>query len=98
MAVLSGNDPTAFTCVFGISRAGAVWCPINPRNEAYENRELLHLFGCTALIYQEAFAPLVAKIRDGLPALTTLVCLETEFDEFLGAAGPSTWTPRTTSP
>ncbi|GAA2640105.1 AMP-binding protein [Paractinoplanes durhamensis] len=88
VAVLSGNDPTAFTCVFGISRAGAVWCPINPRNEAYENRELLHLFGCTALIYQEAFAPLVAKIRDGLPALTTLVCLETEFDEFLGAAGP----------
>ena len=27
--------------MFGISRAGAVWCPINPRNEAAENRELL---------------------------------------------------------
>ena len=56
VAVLSGNDPTAFTCVFGISRAGAVWCPINPRNEAYENRELLDLFGCTALIYQASFS------------------------------------------
>src|SRR6185436_12387578 len=86
VAVLSGNDPTAFTCVFGISRAGAVWCPINPRNEAYENRELLDLFGCTALIYQEAFAPLVAKIRDGLPSLRTLVCLETDWDEFLAGA------------
>ncbi len=43
VAVLSGNDPVAFTCVFGISRAGAVWCPINPRNEAAENRELLEL-------------------------------------------------------
>jgi len=32
VAILSANDPTAFTCVFGISRAGAVWCPINPRN------------------------------------------------------------------
>ena len=83
VAVLSGNDPTAFTCVFGISRAGAVWCPINPRNEAYENRELLDLFGCTALIYQASFEPLVAKIRDGLPALRTLVCLETDFDDFL---------------
>jgi len=84
VAVLSGNDPTAFTCVFGISRAGAVWCPINPRNEAYENRELLDLFGCTALIYQSSFEPLVAKIRDGLPALRTLVCLETDWDSFLG--------------
>ncbi|MFF5292800.1 acyl-CoA synthetase [Paractinoplanes globisporus] len=88
VAVLSGNDPTAFTCVFGISRAGAVWCPINPRNEAYENRELLDLFGCKALIYQAAFAPLVAKIRDELPALTTLVCLDTDWDSFLDSAGP----------
>ena len=29
--------PFAFACVFGISRAGCVWCPINPRNEAAEN-------------------------------------------------------------
>ena len=41
VAVLSGNDPVAFGSVFGISRAGAVWCPVNPRNEAAENRELL---------------------------------------------------------
>jgi len=88
VAVLSGNDPTAFTCVFGISRAGAVWCPINPRNEAYENRELLDLFGCTALIYQEAFEPLVAKIRDGLPSLRTLVCLEKDWAAFLDDADP----------
>ena len=38
VAILSGNDPVAFACVFGISRAGSVWCPINPRNEAAENR------------------------------------------------------------
>ncbi len=78
VAVLSGNDPDAFTSVFGISRAGAVWCPINPRNEAAENRELLDLFGCQALIFQSSFAPLVSKIRDELPSLTTLVCLDAE--------------------
>ena len=76
VAILSANDPTAFTCVFGISRAGAVWCPINPRNEAAENRELLDLFGCVALIFQEQFAPLVGQIRADLPDLTTLVCLD----------------------
>ena len=67
VAILSANDPVAFACVFGISRAGAVWCPINPRNEAAENRELLDLFDCTALIFQAAFAPLVEQIR-GRPA------------------------------
>jgi fatty-acyl-CoA synthase len=76
VAILSGNDPVSFACVFGIARAGAVWCPVNPRNEAEENRELLELFDCTTLLYQAAFAPLVAKIRDRLPQLTTLVCLD----------------------
>jgi fatty-acyl-CoA synthase len=90
VAVLSANDPTAFTCVFGISRAGAVWCPINPRNEASENRELLALFGCTTLIFQMRFAPLVAQIRGELPDLTTLVCLDgavedtLSWDDFIG--------------
>ena len=37
VAILSGNDPVAFACVFAISRAAAIWCPINPRNEAAEN-------------------------------------------------------------
>jgi acyl-CoA synthetase (AMP-forming)/AMP-acid ligase II len=85
VAILSANDPTAFTCVFGISRAGAVWCPVNPRNEAAENRELLDLFGCVALFFQEQFAPLVQQIRGDLPDLTTLVCLDDarEWNAFL---------------
>ena len=78
MAILSANDPVAFACVFGISRAGAVWCPVNPRNEAAENRELLDLFDCSVLLFQARFAPLVEKIRHDLPQLTTLVCLDGE--------------------
>ena len=56
VAILSANDPIAFGCVFGISRAGAVWCPVNPRNEAAENRDLLDFFDCRCLIFQAAFA------------------------------------------
>jgi acyl-CoA synthetase (AMP-forming)/AMP-acid ligase II len=88
VAVLSANDPLALTCVFGISRAGAVWCPVNPRNEAAENRELLDLFGCRCLFFQAKFAPLVERIRGDLPALTTLVCLDGEVD---GALTFSSW-------
>ncbi len=76
VAILSGNDPVAFGCVFGISRAGAVWCPVNPRNEAAENRDLLDLFDCRCLIFQASFAALVAKIVPGLPSLRVLVCLD----------------------
>src|SRR5450756_2471374 len=50
--------------------------PVNPRSEAAENRDLLDLFDCTCLIFQAAFAPLIAKILPDLPKLTTLVCLD----------------------
>lgn len=92
VAILAANDPTAFTCVFGISRSGAVWCPINPRNEAAENRDLLDQFECSVLIFQAAFAPLVDAIRAELPGLRTLVCLDGHvpwalgWEEFLGMA------------
>jgi fatty-acyl-CoA synthase len=75
VGILSANDPTAFTCVFGIARAGAVWCPVNPRNAAAENAELLDLFDCGTLIFQPAFDDLVARIAPRLPKLTTLVRL-----------------------
>src|SRR6202043_520339 len=78
VAILSANDPVAFSCVFGISRAGAVWCPVNPRNEAAENRDLLDFFDCSCLIFQAAFAPLVTKILPDLPQLRALVCLDGE--------------------
>jgi acyl-CoA synthetase (AMP-forming)/AMP-acid ligase II len=92
VAILSGNDPVAFSCVFGISRAGAVWCPVNPRNEAAESRELLDLFDCRCLIYAPAYASLVAKIAPELPKLTTLVCLNDPDPATVpGAVGFAAW-------
>lgn len=76
VAVLSSNDSTAFACVFGISRAGAVWCPINPRNEVSENRHVLGAFDCTCVIYHSHYASMVAQMRTGLPRVHTWVCLD----------------------
>jgi len=78
VAILSGNDPVAFACVFGISRAGAVWCPINPRNEAAENKFILEQFDCSLLLFHSSFAPMVEKIRPELSRLRTLVCLDAD--------------------
>ncbi|QNK68482.1 acyl-CoA synthetase [Variovorax sp. PAMC26660] len=76
VAVLSSNDPVAFACVFGLSRAAAVWCPINPRNEAAENRFVLDAFDCSCLIFHSNYAPLVEQMRGELPKVTTLVCID----------------------
>lgn len=76
VAVLSSNDPMAFACVFGLSRAAAVWCPINPRNEAAENRFVLDAFDCSCLIFHSNYAPLVEQMRADLPKVTTLVCID----------------------
>jgi fatty-acyl-CoA synthase len=76
VAILSANDPMAFSCVFGLSRAGAVWCPINPRNEAAENLYVLQAFDCSCLIFQSSFAALAERIRSDLPAVSVLVCLD----------------------
>jgi acyl-CoA synthetase (AMP-forming)/AMP-acid ligase II len=101
VAILSANDPVAFSCVFGIARAGAVWCPVNPRNEAAENRELLDLFDCTCLIFQGAFEPLVTQMLPGLPKLTTLVCLDRDcagavsFAAWLAGAPAEPWSAAT---
>jgi acyl-CoA synthetase (AMP-forming)/AMP-acid ligase II len=76
VAVLSSNDATAFACVFGLARAAAVWCPVNPRNEASENRFVLDAFDCAGLLFHSAYAPMVEKMRAGLPKVRLLVCID----------------------
>ncbi len=76
VAVLSSNDATAFATVFGISRAGCVWCPINPRNEAGENAYVLDAFDCACLIFHGNYAAMVEQMRPQLPGLRALVCLD----------------------
>lgn len=76
VAVLASNDAMAFACVFGISRAGAVWCPVNPRNEAAENRFVLDAFDCAALVFHSAYAPMVEQLRTGLPKVRLFVCID----------------------
>ena len=78
VAVLSSNDATAFACVFGISRAGAVWCPVNPRNEAAENRFVLDAFDCACLLFHSAYAGMVEQMRATLPKVRAFVCIDTD--------------------
>src|SRR6185369_16193083 len=81
VGILSSNNAFAFACVFGIARRGAVWCPINPRNEIGENRALLELFDCECLIYHANYAPMAEQLD-----IRVKVCLD-DLDGWLGEAG-----------
>jgi len=89
VAILSRNHPVAFSCVFGISRAGAVWCPVNPRNEATESQTILDNFDCRLLLFHSHYAPMVEKFLPALPRLAKVVCLDSalpfavSFDDWL---------------
>ena len=87
-AVLAGNDPTAWTCVLGLWRAGMAWVPLNPRNGIEANIDLLDGFDCEVLFFQEMFAPIVAGMRAALPKVKHWICIESE-----SAGSPSldTW-------
>src|SRR6201990_42222 len=78
IAILSGNDPLALRCVVGISRRGAVWCPINPRNEAAENKLILDGFDCSLLLFHSSFAAMVETVRQDLRRPRGLICLDAD--------------------
>src|SRR5262245_20574259 len=83
VGILSSNNAVAFACVFGIARRGAVWCPINPRNEVAENRALLELFECECLIYHANYAPMAEQLD-----VRIKVCLD-ELDDWLSDVAPT---------
>ena len=78
VAILSENDPMAFAAMLSISRAAAVWCPLNPRNEAGENGYILDNFDCAALILQSKFAGMIELLLPALPKLELVICLDAE--------------------
>ena len=99
VGILSGNDPLAFATVFGIARRGAVWCPINPRNTAGENAELLDLFDCVCLFYRTPYAALVEQMRPHLPQVGVFVCIDDGMDAWLAEpSSPSSTRRRPTTP
>jgi acyl-CoA synthetase (AMP-forming)/AMP-acid ligase II len=95
VAVLSGNDPMAFACTFGVARAGAVWCPVNPGNGAAANSQLIRLLECSCLIFSSEFGSLAAQVAADVPGLRVLVCLDGGVPEAVpGAIGFREWLNR----
>ena len=87
-SVLSFNNAMAFACTFGLSRAGMIWLPSNPRNSDEDSHYLLEFMDCRALFFHSEFADLIARLRPRLPLIRQWVCLDKDLD---GAPSLARW-------
>jgi acyl-CoA synthetase (AMP-forming)/AMP-acid ligase II len=76
VAVYSPNHALGFAAKFGIIRSGAAFIPLNFRNSAHENAELLNTLEVDWLIYHSAFAEDVQTLRKGCPRVRGYVCID----------------------
>ena len=74
-AIYSLNSALAFIAAIGLLRAGGTWIPVNPRNSARDNVEILVRFGCEAIFFQEVFREPAAEAGRELGELRAAVSL-----------------------
>lgn len=78
VAVYSPNSVRGFECVLGIMRAGGTWVPVNVRNPIDENIRILNAADCEWLFYHSWFDGDAQRIRDEVPGIRQMVCIDGE--------------------
>lgn len=76
VAGYSPNHPYAFAAQYGVIRSGAVWIPINFRNSARENTEVIAWTDVDWLFFHGDFEAEVAAMRSLLPRVRGYVCID----------------------
>ncbi len=75
-AVLSRNDPLAFSALLGILKARGAWVPLNAANAPEENLYIVEFFDVEVLFYQKEFEPFARLVKERVPAVKHCVRLE----------------------
>ena len=81
--IYSHNDARVLFCMLGIMRSGAVWVPINYRNAVDANVEYMNYVEMACLFYHSDFHDSVREIKQRVPSLRCLICLDREDDGHL---------------
>ncbi|MQY20576.1 long-chain-fatty-acid--CoA ligase [Nocardia macrotermitis] len=100
IAILSSNCTQYLDCYYGVPMAGMALTILNIRLHPDQIVALLQHSEATVLIIAPEFAETVARIRDRIPSVTTVVSIgaapgAVEWDEFL--SGASTDVPETST-
>jgi acyl-CoA synthetase (AMP-forming)/AMP-acid ligase II len=73
VAILSPNSPDCVVGMVALVRSGAAWLPINHRDSRATTAEVLHRFGCHALLVAPELAAEVAPLTEAVPSLAVAV-------------------------
>ena len=76
VATLAPNRIEYPAIYFAVAKLGAIHVPVNFRYRAGEVRYVLEHSESSVLLHADAFADLVAEVRDALPALRTILSLD----------------------
>jgi len=79
-AVLSRNHPLAFTVLLGILKTRAAWVPLNVGGAAEEFNHILTAFDVEVLFYQKEFEAFARSVRQSIPSVRHLICLDGRSD------------------
>jgi acyl-CoA synthetase (AMP-forming)/AMP-acid ligase II len=81
VGLLSANHLMTFVAVLGIVRSSGVWLPVNARNSAAENVNILSRGGCEFLFIHSQFEHQLPLLRAAMPDLKGVVCIDRELKD-----------------
>jgi len=76
VAVYSPNNIDAFACILATFRAGGTWVPINAKNMLDANIDFMNLTECEWLYYHSSFSDIIAEIKEQVPSMQHLICID----------------------
>jgi acyl-CoA synthetase (AMP-forming)/AMP-acid ligase II len=90
IGILAPNSTIAYIALLGLMRAETIWLPLNPRNPAAVNADLLRRFDGELLFFSHIYEQDAQQISREAPGLRAIVCLDAG-----SALGPSlaNWLP-----
>jgi acyl-CoA synthetase (AMP-forming)/AMP-acid ligase II len=88
VGLLSANHLLTFVPVLGTIRSRGVWMPVNARNAIEESINVLARGDCRFLFVHSAFAAQLPLLRESIPQLKGIVCVDRAID---GAPGLLEW-------
>jgi len=78
IGIYSPNDRMAFAAILAAFRLGAVWVPINARNNKVANDHWLNLTGCQALFYHGDLEAEALALAPVLSEPRLMICIDRE--------------------
>jgi acyl-CoA synthetase (AMP-forming)/AMP-acid ligase II len=79
-AVLSRNDPLAFTVLLGILKARGAWVPLNVGGAEDEHTHILRWFDVEVLFYQKEFEPYARRVHSSIDRVRHFICIDGHSD------------------